>query len=61
MFYLQVPSITPRQNKICDRAVSVVGPTLWNSLPLDVKSQQTLHVFKNGLKTYLLCKAFGRL
>lgn len=34
-----------------DRAFAVVGPKLWNTLPLHVKSASTLAEFKSLLKT----------
>ena len=34
------------------------GSRLWNSLPPDIRSAQTLHVFCNRLKTYLFSKCF---
>ena len=36
-----------------DRAFSVAGPTVWNSLPESVRSAETLASFKRKLKTYL--------
>jgi hypothetical protein len=41
-----------------DRAFSVVAPTLWNSLPLAIRSCSTLQSFKNLLKTYLYNQAY---
>lgn len=34
-----------------DRAFCVVAPKLWNSLPLDLRSTDSLNSFKSGLKT----------
>ena len=39
-----------------DRAFSKVGPSVWNSLPLSVRSASGLVVFKKQLKTYLFTK-----
>ena len=37
-----------------DRSFSVRGPTVWNSLPYDLRSTDTsLNTFKNKLKTFL--------
>ena len=37
-----------------DRSFSVSGPTVWNSLPYDLRSTDTsLNTFKNKLKTFL--------
>ena len=36
-----------------DRAFNVIGPKLWNLLPIDLKQTKSLNVFKTGLKTFL--------
>ena len=41
-----------------DRAFTAAGSRLWNSLPPDIRSAQTLPVFCNRLKTYLVSKCF---
>jgi len=41
------------KTKFRDRAFSVAGPTVWNSLPESVRSVETLSSFKQKLKTYL--------
>ena len=41
-----------------DRAFSVYGPRLWNSLPLSVRSCPTIISFKSKLKTHLFRQAF---
>ena len=41
-----------------DRAFSVAGPRLWNSLPLQVRSALTLEHFKSLLKTHLFSMAY---
>ena len=41
-----------------DRAFTAAGSRLWNSLPSDIRSAQTLPVFCNLLKTYLFSKCF---
>ena len=40
------------------RAFSVAAPTLWNTLPSDIKNSPSVSVFKNRLKTSLFKKAF---
>ena len=35
------------------RSFSVAAPTLWNSLPVDTKNEQSLFIFKKKLKTFL--------
>ena len=41
-----------------DRRFSVAGPRLWNSLPLSVKSADTVDTFKLRLKSHLFIAAF---
>ena len=41
-----------------DRAFSVVAPTLWNSLPLDIRNCDSFQTFKNLLKTHLYNKTY---
>ena len=36
-----------------EQNISFFGPTLWNSLPLDVRSCPSVESFKRNLKTYL--------
>ena len=46
--------VIPRTSSaLGDRAFSVSAPTLWNSLPLNIRSSDSLQSFKNLLKTYL--------
>lgn len=40
------------------RAFSFMAPTLWNSLPGNVRGSDTLSQFKTRLKTYLFSKAY---
>jgi hypothetical protein len=41
-----------------DRSFSVAGPSVWNALPLDVRSAQSFTQFKSRLKTHLFIGAF---
>ena len=41
-----------------DRAFSVAAPKLWNELPLDLRSLDTINLFKKHLKTDLFKKAY---
>jgi len=51
--------IVPRtKTKFGDRAFSVAGPTVWNSLSESVRSAETLSSFKRKLKTYLFNISF---
>ena len=40
------------------RSFSVAAPTLWNSLPSDIKNSSSVSLFKHKLKTFLFQKAF---
>jgi len=42
-----------------DRAFSVAGPKLWNSLPAHIKQAENFIAFRKALKTYLFKKAFN--
>jgi len=46
-------TVARTRTKFGDRAFSVAGPTIWNSLPESVRSAETLASFKPKLKTYL--------
>jgi len=46
------------RTKIGDRAFSVAGLTVWNSLPESVRSAETLASFKGKLKIYLFNISF---
>ena len=37
-----------------DRAFSVQGPKLWNTLPADIRNNTSINRFKRELKRYLL-------
>ncbi len=41
-----------------DRAFSVVAPHLWNSLPVHIRTAQSVGIFKTFLKTHLYSWAF---
>lgn len=42
------------RTKLAERALSVRGPVLWNTLPSDVKESETINSFKRKLKGYFL-------
>ena len=42
-----------------DRSFSVVAPQLWNKLPQDLRSCDSLEQFKRSLKTYLFKQCFN--
>ncbi|KAK2184291.1 hypothetical protein NP493_272g01037 [Ridgeia piscesae] len=53
------PFYIPRvKTKAGTRAFSVAAPTLWNSLPVSVKSEGTIVSFRRRLKTYLFNAAY---
>ena len=54
-FRLCIPRST---NKYGQRAFSSVGPTLWNSLPRELRIMDNLCAFKKSLKTFLFVKAY---
>jgi len=56
-FQLAVPKT--RLKTRGDRAFSVVGPKLWNSLPLHVRNASTVESFKSRLKTHFYSLAFN--
>ena len=41
------------------RAFSVAGPLLWNSKPMDIRSQKSLAIFKEKVKTLPFIKSFS--
>ena len=47
-----------RLSTIGDRAFPVAGATVWNSLPDDIISSPTIHIFRSRLKTYLFRYSF---
>ena len=49
---------TTRLVTVGDRTFTAAGSRFWNSLPPDIRSAQTLLVFRNRLKTYLFSKRF---
>ncbi|KAK2186343.1 hypothetical protein NP493_205g03025 [Ridgeia piscesae] len=53
------PLYIPRvKTKAGTRAFSVAAPTLWNSLPVSVKSEGNIVSFRRCLKTYLFNAAY---
>ena len=59
--YLDVPIYKPSiiKSKVhFQHSFAYDGPTLWNSLPHEVRSSSTLSIFRRRLKTYLFSVAF---
>ncbi|KAI5099217.1 hypothetical protein C0J45_11356, partial [Silurus meridionalis] len=48
-----VPPSLRRRGKYNSRLFSVLAPKWWNELPLDVRTAESLIIFKRRLKTYL--------
>ena len=46
------------RSRFADKCFEVKAPKLWNSLPLSLRSCQTLNTFKSKLKTYLFKIAY---
>ena len=61
LFKLQYPKLSSvnASSKLRKRRPSVLLPDLWNVLPLDLRSSNTVESFKSGLKTRLFREAFG--
>ena len=47
------------KKSIGDRSFSVAAPTLWNALPVSLRSIKCISTFKSNLKTYLFKLAFN--
>jgi len=47
------------RTKFGDRAFSVAGPVVWNSLPAAVREVDSLHSFRRKLKTHLFTLCFN--
>jgi len=52
-------TVTWTRTKIGDRAFSVAGPVVWNSLPAAVREADSLYSFKCKLKTNLFTVCFN--
>ena len=51
-------SVPRTRTKFGDRAFSVAGPVVWNSLPAAVREADSLYSFKRKLKTHLFTMCF---
>ena len=52
-------SVPRTRTKFCDRAFSVAGPVVWNSLPAAVHHSDSLHSFKRRLKSHFFSLCFN--
>jgi len=55
--------IQPQSNRstVGDRAFSVAGPQVWNSLPPEVTSARSLDTFRRRLKTHLFTVSYSNI
>ena len=54
-----VPSV--RLSTVANRAFPMVGPQIWNDLPAEVRSAESLTTFRQRLKTHRFFKIISRL
>ena len=47
------------KKKYGERAFSVIGPKLWNNLPMELKNKKSTNSFKTSLKTHLFRQAYN--
>ena len=52
-------SVPRTRTKFGDRAFSVAGPVVWNSLPAAVRHADSLHSFKRRLKSHFFSSCFN--
>jgi len=52
-------SVPRTRTKFGDRAFSVVGPVVWNSLPAAVRHTDSLQSFKHRLKSHFFSLCFN--
>ena len=52
-------SVPRTRTKFGDRAFSMTGPVVWNSLPAAVRHADSLHSFKRRLKSYFFSLCFN--
>ena len=54
--------VVPRFKKLKHggRAFSSVAPALWNSIPRNIRTAETISAFKSKLKTYLFRQHYGQ-
>ena len=56
-YLAQVPRSTNVQTSMS--AFSIVGPRLWNDLPVTVKVKENIKEFKTALKTHLFKESYN--
>lgn len=55
---LLAPTVKSKHRTLGDRAFAIAAPTLWNTLPLQIRNSDSLQTFKNLLKTHLFRCAY---
>ena len=48
-----------RRLEISKRSLEYSIPTVWNTIPIDIRNTSSLHIFKKRLKTYLIAQYFN--
>ena len=60
--FLNVPKFQPKIHKSTKQfGFSFDAPTVWNSLPEDIRASPTIASFRTKLKTYLYAKAYPQV
>jgi len=54
----EIQSFLKLLSTVANQAFSVVSPRIWNDLPADVTSAESLSTFRQRLKTHLFSKSF---
>ena len=49
---------TVRTHSLGQRSFSYAAPTVWNTLPYEIRSSNTISSFKSSLKTYLFQRSY---
>ena len=44
--------------RLGDRAFSITAPSVWNALPIDVRTSKSIDIFKRSLKTHLFKQSY---
>ena len=54
----KLPVVRANTSLAWKSSFNIAGPSIWNNLPDNLHNIQSLHNFKNKLKTYLFCKSY---
>ena len=44
--------------RLGDRAFSITAPSVWNALPIEVRTSKSIDIFKRSLKTHLFKQSY---